>query len=185
MEIVRRLETSKKQGHVIFVDTSPSFVRKLVLNYIDSSDSLDKNLQIKLATTIVNEIVPTMDIKEFASNMSQHQSWPDKLNQIAKTAQSVNYDFNQSVRLKCTGLYRRLKAILQTSWLEHFKIKSPITLIRCNATIDDMEEDYGLSRCTEGKISIKCINGNHQTILQNPELWKLINQLDPNIQTRD
>lgn len=109
--------------------------------------------------------------------------WPDKLNQIAKIAKSVNYDFNQSVRLKCTGLYIRLTAILQTSWLDNFKIKSLITLIRSHTVIDGMEEDYGLHRCTGGKMSIKFINGNHQTILQNPDLGKLINQLDPNLQT--
>lgn len=182
MEIVRRLETSEKQGHLIFVDTSPSLIQKLALNYIDSSDSIDTHLQIKLASSIVNEIVPTVDIKEFSYNMSKHQLWSDKLNQIAKIANSVNYDFNQSVRLKCTGLYRRLKTILQTSWPDDFKIKSPITLIRSHRVIDGMEEDYGLHRCTEGNISIKFINGNHQTILQNQDLGKLINELDPNLQ---
>lgn len=185
MEIVRRLEASNKQGNLIFIDTSPSYIRKLLLNFIDSSDSIDKNLQIKLASSIANQIVPTEELQKLAHKMSKHQLWPNKLDEIANIAASVNYNFNPSLRLKCTGLYKRLKAILQTSWLDQFKIKSPITLIRSHTVIDDIEEDYGLNRSTEGKITIKFINGNHQTILQNPELGKLINQLDPNLQAAE
>lgn len=180
LEIARRLEKCNKQGQIIFVDSSPNFVKKLISNFIQTKEPCDEKLQIQLASTFIYEIIPKEDMQHLREQMSRYKSWSDKLNYVAETAKRVNYVFTQTIRLKCAGLYKRLKAVQETSLQQNLKIKSPITLVRSHMNLTDIGEDYELSHCTEGKIVVKFIDGNHQTILQNPILAKIINELDPN-----
>jgi len=60
------------------------------------------------------------------------------------------------------------------------KIKSPITLVRpAEVSLQDIDEDYCISQLTSGTVTLKVIEGNHTTMLDNPSLSQIINDFDP------
>lgn len=64
------------------------------------------------------------------------------------------------------------------------KIRSPITLIRpTEVAFVDIEEDYELSRYTEASVTLKFIEGNHTSMLDNAKLADIINDCDPYLQS--
>lgn len=46
-------------------------------------------------------------------------------------------------------------------------------------SIADIDEEYGLTNHTQETVSLKFVEGNHITMLDNPKLVQMINELDP------
>uniref|UniRef100_A0A182P668 Uncharacterized protein n=1 Tax=Anopheles epiroticus TaxID=199890 RepID=A0A182P668_9DIPT len=78
-------------------------------------------------------------------------------------------------RMMMRVLFFRLKAAMNMSTEVKEKIESPLVLVR-SATINDIEEDYGLTEFTNSSMIVKIIEGTHQTMLSNMELLEIINK---------
>lgn len=75
----------------------------------------------------------------------------------------------------CNTIYQRLKAIANYESTVG-KLKSHIKLIKPNQhTVLYDSEDFGLSAFTEHPVEITYVEGNHVTVLDNPECAKEIN----------
>lgn len=84
---------------------------------------------------------------------------------------SRNYQKQFSV-----GIYKRLQAVLKYE-PSFAKLKSPVTLFRpSHGSLQNIEEDYGLSAIVEKPVEIAFYKGNHITILQNPEVGAAISE---------
>lgn len=81
-------------------------------------------------------------------------------------------------------MYNRLRILFELDITNVQKIKSPITLIRpTEVAFVDIEEDYELSRYTESSVTLKFIEGNHTSMLDNTKLADIINDCDPYLQS--
>ena len=85
-----------------------------------------------------------------------------------------------TLRMMPKALFNRIKIALETD-LDHPRpVQSPILLVRpTEVSVVDIEEDYDLSRYTDGNVSLKFVEGNHITMLDNPKLVQIIADSDP------
>ena len=93
------------------------------------------------------------------------------LNMSPKTDQSPEY-----ILEICTAVYNRLRAILSYQPSCN-KIKSRVTLLKPTTPGHIKSgEDYGLSKIFE-KVEVKIFEGDHLSILENPEIGLEINRM--------
>lgn len=74
------------------------------------------------------------------------------------------------------SLYTRLRAA--KNYDPQYKIKSDVWLFKAGTvSLIHGDEDLGLSNLCQNVIEVKTFNGNHITVLENPELAQHINEL--------
>jgi fatty acid synthase len=74
------------------------------------------------------------------------------------------------------ALYNRSKAAINYEFC-HDKIQSKAYLFKAKYPVVDEDEDYHLSMVFENSVQVATIDGDHVTILKQPELIKDINKL--------
>lgn len=78
------------------------------------------------------------------------------------------------------GLFNRLKMILyeNNKCEKDERIRSNITLIRPKVhLVSDIENDYGLMQYTDGQVAVSFVEGNHLSMIDNSELYTIINNI--------
>jgi surfactin synthase thioesterase subunit len=73
-------------------------------------------------------------------------------------------------------LYKRLKAAINYEY-SHDKIQSRAYLFKAKYTIVSEEEDYQLSKVCEHSVQVVTVDGDHVTILSQPELVRGISKI--------
>jgi len=134
----------------------------------------------------MQSVFPEENLDNIRRKMGQTETWEKKLEktvEFIKWSQlEVDTDYFTSL---CNGIYNRTIAAQHNETDNIVKIKSPIVLVRpTDAIVSDIDEDYELPRCTEGLVTLKFIDGNHQTILENSKLIDIINEMNPNLDSR-
>lgn len=72
------------------------------------------------------------------------------------------------------SLYKRLKAVVE--WQPTMKLRSNIMLFKPYLPSMELpEEDYGLSRFCFDPVEVRIFEGNHASMLENPDLAEAIN----------
>ena len=118
-----------------------------------------------------------VDVEEL---IKECQSWDEKIDKVLEKTKDHKLYSQKYLRNIIKALYNRLKVVLQYDLDTIVQIKSPITLIRpTEVSIVDIEEDYSINKYTTGPVSLKFIEGNHMTMLDNPKLIQIINELNP------
>lgn len=109
------------------------------------------------------------------ADLEKCKTYEDKVQfMLNKSTIKVTHSKEYQAKL-CVSLYKRIKAVLKYQF-KHDQLKSQITLYKPSvATLADAAEDFNLNALTTERISIKCFEGNHVTILDNLELADEIN----------
>lgn len=158
----------------------------MVLNFVNSTDVTDEKIQLEMISHIMQAVFPEENLDNIRQKMEQLKTWEsklDKLMEIIKWSQlEIETEFFTTL---CNGLYNRTMAAHHSQTENFVKIKAPIVLVRpTDAVVADIDEDYELQRYTDGLVTLKFIDGNHQSILENPKLVEIINEMDPNLESR-
>lgn len=165
-------------GHILCIDGSPAFLRKLLLTLSDHTDTISEDvLELKLIVQLVHTIFPEENLEEIAIKMSKYKTWNDKLNALIAFTKSAQLTINDKfLRNFAVGLYHRALAALNYPLDNKLKITSPITLVRgSDAAVQNIDEYYELTKYTKGPVNLKFIDGNHQTVLENIAIIDIIN----------
>lgn len=86
-----------------------------------------------------------------------------------KTNYSVEHQRSVAI-----SLYKRLKAVVE--WEPNMKLRSKIVLFKpCLPSMELSDPDYGLSRFCYDPVEVRVFEGNHSSMLGNPELAEAIN----------
>lgn len=179
LQLASLLEKAGFRGQLMLIDGAPHFLTKLTRLHLDNQ--LEENdLYNLLFTSIVNLIFPEETKESIGLVFSSLPTLPAKMEKfmqyvVKQDLYSVNYA-EQIVH----AMYRRVRmaAFFDLDSIE--QINSPIMLVRpSEVALQDIDEDYSLSKCTKGKVMVKVIVGNHTTMLDNPMLVQLINDFDP------
>lgn len=88
-----------------------------------------------------------------------------------------NTDFSlEFIKINLINFVNRIKSVLCYS-KTYEKVKCEIKLVKPNMqTIKTFAEDYQLSDHCESAVEIAYLDGNHQTILESPELPDVVNE---------
>lgn len=170
MKIAHRLETLKNiTGKVILIDSGIQIMQGLIDLCIPKGANCDM-----IRSFLLRQICSVTLGSSMTAEIEAIPTWDDK---IAKLASLVTETFSpELVRLCVDAMYNNMKICqnLQVNSLN--KLKSDILLIRPKTpSIPGLDEDYQVSQYTTGKFNMKVIEGDHVTILNNPELIEIIN----------
>uniref|UniRef100_A0A182XBL3 Fatty acid synthase n=1 Tax=Anopheles quadriannulatus TaxID=34691 RepID=A0A182XBL3_ANOQN len=178
LELARILEETGMRGQILLIDGAPKFLRKLAIDQM-TENYTDDSIQVVLTSGIVNTIFPeeNMDVLPLLAACTTFDERIDKLLELSK---DQNLYSEAYLRMMPKALFNRIKIALETD-LDHPRpVQSPILLVRpTEVSVVDIEEDYDLSRYTDGNVSLKFVEGNHITMLDNPKLVQIIADSDP------
>lgn len=158
----------------------------MIQNFIKSKDVTDEKIQLELITHTMQAVFPEENLENIRQKMEQIKTWEKKLEKLMEFIKwsQLDIDIDYFTTL-CNGIYNRTIAAHHSQTENIVKIKSPIVLIRpTDAIVSDIDEDYELPRYTEGLVTLKFIDGNHQSILENSKLIDVINEMNPNLDSR-
>ncbi len=174
-------------GNVVLIDGAPVFLKQLGSAHFGqiNAEFNDEAAQLMLIIAIIQNIFPLENPDGILLKLKECPTWAtkvDKLIQFGKSQTEYSEDYMRSV---AQAMYNRLKILFAYDTNANVdKIKSPITLIRpTEVAVVEIEEDYELSRYTEGPVTLKFIEGNHSTMLDNIKLADIINDCDPYLQS--
>lgn len=176
LEIARRLEKIGKIGHVLLIDGAPRFLKQLTIEQMPGTFT-DASLQLLLMVCLARMIFPEENA-DIIRVISSCETWEDKLLKLLEFSKDQSIYTEEYIRRITNAIFLRMKMAVNVD-LDNFQpIKSPITLVRpTEASVVDIIEDYGLSAYTEGGITMKFIEGNHSTMLDNIKLSYIINDI--------
>lgn len=183
LEVARLLEEAGMTGQVLLIDGSPEFLRQLAIGQM-TEDYTEEIIQSVLVSGIIRTIFPDENPEDMFARISEFSSWEDRVNKLIELSQHQHVYSEPYLRKSADAFYKRLKVILAWDNKNIKKIKAPITLVRpTEVSVVDIDEDYELSKHTDGAISLKFIEGNHISMLENNKLPQIINDLDPELES--
>lgn len=174
MELAKLLESKGKKGSVTLIDGSPQFVHKLA-NLVVPVPT-DENIQGLILLTCTRLLFPD-EFQELAKTIFTNKTWETQLAafvEVGKTRSQYSAGYGSKM---LTALINRIKISLNADKINLPTLSStPLSLIKpTQSSAKDFDEDYGLSKFATQKINIDTIEGDHTSILSNPELIKLLN----------
>jgi fatty acid synthase, animal type len=183
LELARKLEATGIDGHVMLIDGAPKFLKKFANNQI-GEDCTDECIQLNLFAEIIRLILPEDNPKVIMKTMTACSTWPARIEKIVELSKDKGLFSETYIRQNVSQLFNQIKGSLNIDLDDVVPIKSPITLIRpTEVCVVDIDEDYGLGKYTVGEFNLKIIEGNHMTMLRNPKLSELINEMDPFVES--
>lgn len=177
MKLVKELEIRGKKGRLLLIDGSPLFIKMV----IDSDGNLDKSEEYS-ENFVINFIINSVFLEgneNIARSVLLHKNWEDRVTELCKHRGETSHVHSEAFYRKyLTAVKNRFIIMMNFDLNEIKKIESTsISLFRCSqASEGKIPEDYGLSRYSLKKVNVKIVEGDHSTILENPELANLINK---------
>ncbi|KXJ69783.1 hypothetical protein RP20_CCG025833 [Aedes albopictus] len=174
MELARKLRKRGISGKLLLLDGAPKFLKHLALKQLNGNPS-DEEIQKLVITAMISTAFNHQSIERISSTM-QTQSFEEQIEKLIELgAEQTPYSADYT-RKMTKALFRRLKMAAFFNLDEYEMLDVPITLVRpTDASFSDIDEDYALSLCTTGEITLKIVEGSHMTMVENPTLVAMIN----------
>lgn len=183
LELARLFEESGMTGHILLIDGAPAFLKHLSIATLGQSLNItDSAIQMMLISVIAYRVFPNDNPEEILLTLAELNTWPEKINRLVEFGHAVNIEYSERyLRDMLDALFHRLKLVFNHDYNKDIKLKSSITLVRpTEVAVVDIDEDYELSKLTEGSVNLKFLEGNHTSMLDNEKLSDIINDADPN-----
>ncbi|XP_044734385.1 fatty acid synthase-like [Chrysoperla carnea] len=182
-EIISQLEKLGHKGRCLFIDGSPTFLKKIIRMQLSMSMSEEistNTVESRLIALILSWFLP-----ENVSNiLNELESLPDLKSRVdlllSKKPEDVSLYSEKYIRTICNGLLARFNSILNYNISEEIKLNVPIALVRPTVqVISESSEDYDLSTLVDkesSEIPVTLLEGDHYTVLENVSLPNLVNE---------
>lgn len=179
LQIASMLEKAGFRGQLMLIDGAPHFLTKLTRLHLENQME-ENDLYNMLFCSIVNQIFPEETKDSIGLVFATLPTLKEKMDKFMEyVAKQDLYSALYSEQI-VHAMYRRIRMAANFDLDAIEKINSPIMLVRpSEVSLQDIDEDYCLSKCTKGKVTVKAIAGNHTTMLDNPMLVQFINDYDP------
>lgn len=183
LEMAYLLEQTGMKGQVVLIDGAPAFLKKLAIGQL-SADYTDEHIQIILVTGIIRVIFPEENPEDLYNKIAMIPTWELRVDKLVELSADQNLYSVEYLRQMTEALYNRIRVTMhygEDSTIK--KMQSSITLIRpTEVSVVDIDEDYELCKYTTGVVNLKFIEGNHISILDNPKLPLILNELNPDLE---
>ncbi|XP_014482327.1 PREDICTED: fatty acid synthase-like [Dinoponera quadriceps] len=182
IELVRLLEARNLTGRLILIDGAPDQMKAMKEQHFLFTTIQDFQNKILLALMdtfyVFDNAMVSVVYCEVLMRLSKYNTWEEKLNVFidyipdkAKHVASI-----ENYKIYCTSIYKHLLALHEYDASSLPSLKSPILLLKPTlASLSSAEEDYGLSKVTEGLVQVHYVEGNHITMLDNYQVAAAIN----------
>lgn len=175
LEMTYLLEAAGYQVKLILLDGSPYYLQALckALNIGETDDEI----QNSVISSVHNVLAPGPGGEELREQLKIIPDWDAKLVYAkSKVPEDVTGHSEKHQMAIMVDLYNRVRNVIDYKVESTAKIQSHVTLVKPNEqTIGGLlDEDYFLSRICEHPVDIAYVDGNHLSMLDNPETAKLI-----------
>lgn len=182
IQLASLLEKAGYRGQLTLIDGAPHFLKKLTLAHLGENFK-DEDLYTLLLSSIVNQIFPEESTESASEMFMKLETLNDKMIKFMEYVNKQNLYSREYSEAIVVAMFNRINMAVNYNLTEIEQIKSPITLIRpSEVSMQDIAEDYELSKITKGTVTLKFVEGNHTTMLDNPTLPQYINDFDPALQ---
>lgn len=178
IELAKMLEANGLTGRVVCIDGSISLFKRYLKKVMPNMEATNENILNFLVVQMAFEILPHTQPAVIQKILNEEKTWEDRINKYVSLMPKQEYSHEYFKNI-CCGVHHRIKLVLKSD--DNYKgdkIKSNITLIRPSASVDvDIDNDYQLSQYTNGSVAVTFIDGNHLSILDNIQLYQIINDI--------
>lgn len=173
LKLAEKLEAKGKCGQITLIDGAPLFLRTITMeHYKDQTDEAIQNTVIAYSMSFLFSNLEDDVVKDILSL----STWEEKVNKACDISYGV-YG-KEYLKLMLNALVRRIKHMLVTD-KKNFKLCNQFkaTLIRPKtAAVSNISEDYDLQPQFKKKVDVVFIEGNHFSVLENPDLADELNK---------
>lgn len=173
ISLANKLEELGIKGKLVLIEGSPLYLKNSLSNSLTTTkENSDAELQFLIASLLMSLIAPnkSQDV------LLKCKSYEEMIECILRQSDEPPYSEAYS-REMLHLLLKHSKIVCNLDVENNVKVKSNVTLIRASdAMLLDIDEDYGLSKVATGEVTLKCIEGNHMTVLDNDDLAEVLNE---------
>lgn len=181
IELAKLLEQNGLTGEIIIADGSVSLFKRFLKVLMPNMEPTQENVSSFLVTQLAFEILPELKADAIRDVLLEEKTLEAQIDKYISLMKKRNYS-SEYLKDIGYGLTNRVKMVLSES--EEYtgaKIQSNITLIRPSTNlVVDIENDYQLKQYTNGQVAVQFIDGSHLTMLDNPRLYQIINEIGTN-----
>jgi fatty acid synthase, animal type len=179
LKLADMLEGNGKVGHVIAIDGSPSwsfqFAKQIQNeNVLERKHLEDWTLKFFIKIAVLGETSAVM------KQVFEQNTWDSKVKmfyEFIKTRFSVSFDYFKTFIMD--AILFRFEMVMTFDKIDFPTLQhTTITLLRASENIvNDFSEDFNLAKQSLQPFTNKVLEGNHTTIIRNPEVPQIINDL--------
>jgi fatty acid synthase len=175
LKLAKTLESRGITGKVILVDGAPELLQRLITDQLPSTIDYEAALQVLILERSFKLIMPN-DSGDRLRQVLTVNGWDAKMKRIEELYEDLS-PYSKEFGIKSfTALLNRITMLVKLDLKAIERLNTPLTLIKpSEATIQGIGADYGLKAYAVGGIDIQTMQGNHMSILENPNLPILIN----------
>lgn len=181
IELAKLLERNGLTGEVIIADGSTSLFKRALNSLMQNADATHENVEKFLQMQLAFEILPELKAEEIQKVMLEEKTMDARMDKFISLMEKREYS---DTYLKDFGyglLNRVLMVLNESDEYTGDKIQSNITLIRPTTNlVINIDNDYQLKQYTKGKVTVGFIEGTHLTMLDNKQLYQIINNICTN-----
>lgn len=167
------------KGQIISLDGSALLIKKFIEASKGGNETTDEDLQYLILRNFVFQLVPETQRDVVLNLMKDSKTYDEKLNNFIGVVRNDSYSSGYLKEIG-QGMFKRGMHVVNINTDAEIpnKIQSDIKLFKPTRTIvTDIDEDYQLPKYTSGKVYIENLDGNHLTILENAQLFNILNDI--------
>uniref|UniRef100_A0A336MXS7 CSON007968 protein n=1 Tax=Culicoides sonorensis TaxID=179676 RepID=A0A336MXS7_CULSO len=172
--LTKKLEELGFTGKLILIEGSPVYLKNSMMNGLNaiSQENHEAEIEFYLASIVMSYVAPNKPQEKLMTC----KTFNEKIDFILSQMEGVS-SYTEHAREMMNVLLKNTLLAYKLEINKIEKLKTDITLIRASEPMFlDIPEDYELSKQTSGEIHMKCVDGNHMTILDSDELVEILNQ---------
>ena len=174
LKLGKTLESQGKTGKVILIDGSPKFLKTLAIEHLPENFT-HETLEIVVLANSISLIYPE-DSGEVLKKVLSVSTWSKRVEKLIEISKPKNIYSDEYGVMILNALLNRIKLVVEFIEDDFPVLDSPATLIRPSEfSVHNIDEDYGISAFFSEKIDLRILEGNHMTILDNQQLYELLN----------
>lgn len=181
IELAKMLEKKGLTGQVVSIDGSILLFKRFIKGLMPTMEDSYESIQNFLLQQLAFEILPDQQPDAIRKVLEDEKTMDGRINKYISLMPKQEYSTEYLTKMGY-GLQNRFKIVLNEN--EEYsgeKIQSNITLIRPTTNLFvDIENDYKLTQYTSGNVFVSFIDGTHLSMLDNMQLYELINNICTN-----
>ncbi|XP_019551217.3 fatty acid synthase-like [Aedes albopictus] len=174
IEIARCLQSKGIRGQLLLLDGAPKYLKRWSLKQLNNNPS-DGEVEKLILLVLIALVFPDQPPEKVMSILDI-TSFDDQIEKVIEVGMEQSEYSPEYTRKMTKALCKRIKMAALLNLDEDQPLDLPITLVRpTDAAFTDIEDDYGLASYTTGDITLRMVEGNHVSMLDNVDIVEIIN----------
>lgn len=174
--LAKLLEKHGLTGQVISIDGSVILFKYGMRKVMPNIDlQFDEHL---ILAKILSHAFPEIPFDVIAKKFAEPKAWDEQFDLLYSMAPKIEYSVEYLKAISVGVMHRVRMCMSESDEYSGERIQSNITLIRPTThLVPDVENDYNLKQYTYGRVFVSFIEGNHMSMLDNAQLYQIINNI--------